>query len=357
MRSKENIKELLDYVQSIQEEPLAVDEEAIAQAYSKSNDQQSLPIKVMSVFGGVLASLAFIGFLLVAGLYDSEVGLLIFGVLSLAGSIWLNKVSDRIIIDTFSVSAYLIGLTMISFGFDKMHIPDDAISLVFIMLALITLALVQSYILSLISVLVITGSFLFLIISHEGYEFIHGYVSSLAIIITLLFQKEAEIIFELKKYSKLYNPLRIGLVISFLIGLFFLGKRDVFPLSPNFIWVSSVVIIAAIVYWLPYLFRVLTIAQPQQRSLIYVLTVVLLLPTALSPAISGSMLLILLCFYVNHKTGLALSIVAFIYFVGQYYYDLNFTLLTKSIFLFLSGIFFLGLYWVVNKKRTANDEV
>ncbi len=357
MWSKERIKELVDYIQSIEGKPLAVDEETIAQAYSKSNDQQSLPIKVMSAFGGVLASLAFVGFLLMAGLYDSEVGLIIFGGLSLAGSIWLNKVSDRIIIDTFSVSAYLIGLTMISIGLDKMQISEDAISTVFILIGIMTLAIVQSYILSLISVLVITGSILFLILFHEGYELFHGYVSALALLITFFFLKEAEVVSWFGKYSKLYSPLRIGLIISFLIGLFFLGKRGLFPLSANFIWVSSVVIIAAIVYWLPHLFRVLAITQPRQRAMIYGMIIVLLLPTALSPAISGSMLLILLCFYVNHKTGLALSLVAFIYFVGQYYYDLNFTLLTKSIFLFLSGIFFLGLYWMVNKKRIANEEV
>src|SRR5690606_41366096 len=65
--------------QNTEDKPLQFDEEAIVSAYQKDNGNQSLSIKILSIFGGILASLAFLGFLFIAGLYNSDVGLLVFG--------------------------------------------------------------------------------------------------------------------------------------------------------------------------------------------------------------------------------------------------------------------------------------
>ncbi|WP_417936263.1 DUF4401 domain-containing protein [Flagellimonas ochracea] len=74
------------------------------------------------------------------------------------------------------------------------------------------------------------------------------------------------------------------------------------------------------------------------------------MPTLFAPGISGSLLIVLLCFKVNYKTGFIIGIISLIYSIGQYYYDLSFTLLTKSIILFLSGVLLLVFYMVFNKK-------
>jgi len=121
-------------------------------------------------------------------------------------------------------------------------------------------------------------------------------------------------------------------------------------MSYNAIWLSSLVIISAIIYLVFILFNVLNITKIQHKILICTLTVLALLPTAFSPAISGAILIMLLSFFVNYKTGFVLSIAAFIYFISQYYYDLSFTLLTKSILLFASGVLFIVLYLFTHKK-------
>lgn len=357
MRHKENIKELLDYLQTTEDKELQFDEDAIVTAYQKNNDNQSLAIKILSVFGGLLASLAFLGFLFIAGLYNSDLGLLIFGTLCIAGAIWINKVYDKIIIDTVSVSSFIIGFILFGFGLGKLQMTENAISAVFILIALFSLSIVQNYILSFISVLIINGSILTLIISNKGYDLIHIYVSALALIVTYFFLKEAKIITVSKALSKLYNPIRIGLIFSFLSGLIILGKKGILPISPDYIWLSSVIIISTIIFLLSNLFEILNITKIQNKTGIYILCILLLLPTALSPAISGAILIILLSFLVNYKTGLVLDIIAFIYFISQYYYDLNFTLLTKSILLFSSGVLFMALYLFTHKKLTSNEKV
>jgi len=95
----------------------------------------------------------------------------------------------------------------------------------------------------------------------------------------------------------------------------------------------------------------------KSKVLIYALSVLILIPTIFSPSISGAIVIVLLSFLVNYKTGLAIGIISIIYFVSQYYYDLNFTLLTKSIILFVSGIIFLVFYLFTTKNLSANEKI
>lgn len=357
MKTNDDIKALLDDFQNTAEEPVEFDEAAILAAYEKHNDNQSLPIKILSVFGGILASLAFLGFLFIAGLYDSEVGLLMFGAIFVAGSILINKNYDRIIIDTISVSLYIIGFILIGLALNLLEVDEDPIMFIYILLALGSMSIVQSYIISFVAVLIINASLLGLLIENDAYDLVHGYVTALALGTTYLFLNEAKIITTSVALSKLYNPVRIGLVFSFLLGLACLGKKGMLPLSPNYIWLSAVPIIAVIVYLVSNLFELLDITEKRHKIGIYVFTLLALVPTALSPAISGALLLILLSFLVNYRTGLFLGIISFIYFISQYYYDLKFTLLTKSILLFSTGVVFLAIYLFTHKKLASHEKV
>lgn len=357
MKNKDDIKELLDYFQNTEDIPLQFDEEAIISAYQKDNGNQSLSIKILSVLGGILSSLAFLGFFFIAELCNSDVGLLVFGGIFIAGSIWINKEYDKIIIDTVSVSSFFIGFALIGFGCVQLGIDENAISIIFAIIAFSSLCIVQNYILSFVSVIIINGSILTLLLLNKGYNFIPIYVSALALAMTYFFLKEAAIITSNKALSKLYNPVRTGLIFSFLSGLAFLGNKGILPVSPYYIWLSSVIIISVIVYLISILFDVLNITETRHQISIYIFTVLALLPTALSPAISGAILIILLSFLINYKTGLVLGIISFIYFISQYYYDLNFTLLTKSILLFSTGILFIALYLFTYKKLTENEKV
>lgn len=357
MKNRDDIKEILDYFRNTESKPLEFDEEAIIAAYRKYDDNHSLPIKILSVFGGILASLAFLGFLFIAGLYDSDLALLIIGGIFIAGSIWINKVYDRIIFDTVSVSSFIIGFMLLGLGCGQLKINENIICVIFIIIALGSLSIVQNFILSFISILIISGSILALLLLNNGYELIHIYVSALAVSTTYFFLKEAGIILTNQAFSKLYNPVKTGLVFSFLSGLVFLGKRGILPVSPDYIWLSSVVIISVIVYLVSILLDVLNITGTRNKAGIYIFSTLVLLPTALSPAISGAILIMLLSFLVNYKTGLVLGIVSFIYFVSQYYYDLNFTLLTKSILLFSTGVLFIAIYLLTFKKLTVNEKV
>ncbi len=358
MSNKENIQEILDYLQTTEEKPLNFDHEAIVTAYQKNNETQSLAIKILSVFGGILASLAFLGFLFIAGLYDSEAGLLIFGIIFITSAMLTSRMHDKkIILGTIIVSFFIIGFLLLDFAFVTMDMDENIICILFIIIAFLSIVIAQNYILSFISVLIINSSILSIILLNGRYDLIHIYIASLVTIITYFFFNEAKIIKINGFLSKIYDSIRIGLVFSFLAGLVLVGKKGLLPVSTDYIWLSSIATISAVIYLLSNLFEILNINKIQHKAGIYIIAVLALLPTAFSPAISGAILLILLSFYVNYKTGLVLGIVAFIYFIAQYYYDLNLTLLTKSILLFSSGIFFIALYLFTHKKLTTNEKI
>jgi len=352
-----NISEILEYLQTVEEKSLNFDYEAIFAEYKDAGKNQSLSVKILSVFGGILASLAFLGFLTVTKLFDSAAGLLIFGSFCIAGAALINIKFNTIITDTLSVSFFIIGFILLGFGFDRLEMNHNVIYIIFIITALCSLFIVRNYIISFISVTVINGCILMLIITGKNYDLIHLYVSVIAVIFTYYFLKEAKIITIKKVFSKLYNPVRAGLTFSFLAGLVLLGKKGLFLITYDCIWLSSIIIISAIVYLAYILFDILNITKIQYRIPVCIFTVLALLPTALSPAISGALLIILLSFLVNYKTGLSIGIISFIYFISLYYYDLNFTLLTKSMLLFSSGIIFIILYLFTRNQLMRNEKV
>lgn len=353
-----NIKELLDSIRLSEGSDFEYDEKAILEEYNTlEKNKSSLVIKILSIFGSFLATLAFLGFLVIAGLYDSEFGLLIFGAGFIISAIWLNKVYTKLIIDTFSISIYVIGFFLLAFGLSKINVDQNIIVILLSLIALSSLIITQNYILSFISVLTISGNFLFLIISNNSYNLIHLYIAVYTLILAYLFLNEAKILSLHKKLSILYNPLRIGIVISLLFGLISIGKRYLIPISQNYIWLSSIVMILVIIYLVSIIIKINEISTVKNKVMIYALSALILALTILSPSILGAFIIILLSFLVHYKTGFVIGILSIIYFISQYYYDLNLTLLTKSIILFVSGIAFLLLYLFTNKNLNTNEKI
>jgi hypothetical protein len=357
MRTKDEIKILQDEFQSKEEIQVEFHEKAIYKAYHRDEQHQTLAIKILSIVGGFLASLAFLGFLSFFGIFNSELTLVAYGFIFIAASLWVHININQILLDTVSISSYLIGFVLVGMGFAGFDLNESIICLIFITIALFTLSIVQTYLLSFISILIITGSIFALILMNHVEDLIHLFVGILAFLMTYLFLKEAKFITTKTIFSKLYNSLKAALIVSFLAGLFCLGKKGILPLTSEFSWLSSVLIIGIILYLISDLFPLFKITNKNHQIGIYILTTIILIPTAFSPAISGSILLLLLSFKVNYKTGFGLGIIAFLYFLGQFYYDLHFNLLTKSILLFSTGILFIALYLFTYKKLTTHEKV
>lgn len=355
----ENIKNLLNTIRSSEGSGFTCDEgKILANYHTKEGEKASLAIKILSVLGGILASAAFIVVLFLLDVLDSEWSSMVLGILLIGTAIGINKKYETLIIDTFSVSIYVLGFVLFILGMAMHHnVQEEHVAFLIVLIALSSLFFTQNYVISFISVLAIGAAFLFLIISYNIPDAIHGYVLFYTIALSYCFLNEASLLTAHPKLAKLYGPLRIGLMFSLLFGLVAIGKNGLVPISKNLIWMSSVASFFFILYLASYVLRTLQVRSTKNKLVAYVLCFLILLPTLFAPAISGAMLIVLLGFLVNHKTGFGVGIVALVYFVSQYYYDLNLSLLTKSIVLFSSGVVFLVFYLFFTKKTKTHEKV
>jgi hypothetical protein len=360
MNKESNLKEVLEVVQLSQGDGFKFDEIAIdKENQTIQANKSNLAIKALTVLGGLFAAQLFLAFIIMAAINNST-GLITFGIVLVLGAIWLNRAYDKLIIDTLSISAYIAGILLLSFGLGKLNVDKNTISIVLIIIAIISTGISQNYFLSFISVLILNGSLLFLIMNNKAYNIIHLYNALITLGLAYWFLNEAKLIIKNKRVSKLYDPVRTGLVFSLIFGLGFVGikgVRDSLNIPSDYIWASSIITISITIYLISIILGIINVKEIRGKIIIYFASVLFLLLSAYSPAISGSLIIILLSFLVNYKTGFTVGIISLVYFVSQYYYDLNFTLLTKSIILFVSGIIFLLFYLSTFKKLGTNEKV
>lgn len=359
MKLKDKVTGLLHFVRETQDN-ISFQETAIEEEYKRSEGNGAgVIVNILSIVGGILATLAFMAFLFITGIYHTAISQLFLGVALVATATWLNKQYDAVFLDTLSVTAFISGLILLGTGIATydIEINPNIFSAIYIMIAVVVLFIARTYVLSFICVLIINGCLLQLILSNHYYQLVDVYTSVLAILLTLLFLNEAKLITTGLAVSRLYNPVLMGLLVSFIAGFALFGLRKLADIPLYSGWIVSAVIIVAILYVIYQLLRTLDIRSGQKQALILLLSLIALLPTAMAPAISGSILVILLGFYVNHRVTIVLGIVSFIYFVIQYYYDLSLTLLTKSIIMFVSGLFFTALYLATHKNLRTDEKI
>lgn len=358
MQTETNIDSTLNAIIQAEGDRFEYDEAAIDLEHQKRQVESStLGIKILSIAGGILSTFAFLGFLMIAGLYDSEGGMIVTGILFMVAALWLNTKYQKLILDALSVTAYLIGLCLLGFGFSESGMEDNTLAVAFIIISVGALAITQNYVLSFISVIVIDLSILFLIINQKAYDAIHAYNGLVLLALVYSMLHESRWIKGHKLLSKLYNPIRIGLIIAYVIGLFCVSRNGMLDLVHTPLWFTSIINIPVAIYALSAILKLNGVREFRTKVYIYTLSSLCLLPTVYCPAISGALLIVLLSFFVNYRLGLSIGIISFVYFVSQYYYDLSLTLLEKSIVLFTSGVIFLVFFLIMNKKLSSHEEV
>jgi len=362
MNKEISISKLINQFKETEGESFTINEQAIiAETVEQAANKTTVSITVLSILGGAFASLAFIAFLLVAGLYDSEEGLLFFGLLLIGGSVWLNKVHNKIIIDTVSVSAFIAGFCMVGFSLTEMDIDERMVCLILMVSAMSILAINQSFLLSLLSFGIVFGSVIILLyISNIQYVSIYIYLALLAALLTFISVHESAIITQIRKFSKLYQPLYLALVCTLIVSFetVVLQNRYYEEGYINYAWILSAVSILAIIYTLTKILRLYSIKDNNlQKGIIYAAALIMLSPTFYAPAISCGLLIILISYLVNNKVTLAMGVVSFIYSIIQFYYNLGFTLLHKSIILFVTGVLFLLAYILFTNKVKSDEKI
>lgn len=352
METQHNLDQILQEIQAEQGVDFSYEREKIVEeVQSDSALYSNLAVKVLSILGGVIGSVFFIGFIVLTIVKDSSTGLLMMGSIFLIASILMGRVEKSVFMDTINICAWLIGGMLVIGGLFMGKHEVEFVAVVSLIVATITFFTVNRYLLRFFSVLVACTCMVVFILDNDWFNVIQVLVAGCAILMTVLHLKEAQFISKNKFFNEAYSPLRLGLVISFIGLLMLVGKAGKLNgLSFDHLWISSMIIFGCILFSIKTIMEGLDIEKEEVKILVLILSGLMLLPTIFAPAISGAILILILNYHLQHRTGIAIGVIAMVYSVIQYYYDLNLTLLEKSGILVLSGILFLGAYLIFSKK-------
>lgn len=343
---------LLAHIISHSGEELAMDREIIdAELEKDANTYQGLGIKALSIAGGLLASLFFFIFLGLT-LHNSDIAMIVFGVIAILASVLIDGYVKNRVLDSACFGSYLSGMAMLGGGLDGITRSDNLVVFCLLFTAIATMIWTRSYILNLFAILIANGClYAFGQINHLP-NYIHFFTGFVAIAYTVLHLKEAEFLAMGTKINVRYNPIADGFLISFfaiLIDFCFKISR-----STGNNWISALVIILIILFVVHQVIVFLELEKKQ--ILIYLLSLLVLVPIIFAPTICGAILILLVGFYTGQKFGLALGIIGLIYFVGQFYYDLQYSLLIKSGMMLGTGILFLAAWFILSKQLKMYEQ-
>jgi uncharacterized membrane protein len=357
MKVSTNIQDQLQEIK-VQEGPdFSCDEELLTQfIQTQQEPEPAISTRVLSFVGGTLATLTFIGFLLVAGLYNSTFGLIIFGLGSLTGGIILHNYSKSLIYDSTAISLFLIGFVLFLFGLSSADAEDETLALASILIGLTTYFISQSSLISFVAILMASGGFLYLINEINAPNLLHLYNFVLVGLFCLTALNEAYFFTKTYKTANKYQTLFAALIVSLIVGLFPITRNLHFGLNFQYFFLSSVAPSLAIVYFSYVGLNQLNSKGKALHWVILGLLSILLFLCAFTPGISGTLLIIILSYKIKFRPGLAIGIVTFVYFISGFYYNLELSLLNKSLLLIGTGITFLALYNLILKLQTNEQD-
>ena len=352
--TNQHLSELLHEITQEQGESFTYDGAGIEQEAQQGSLRISqLAVKVLVILGGLLGASTFLGFLVAAGLYNSPVAMAVLGVILLAGAEWLIRNNKESAADSIGVSFNIIGYILLAVGVGQMveEIMDSgtAVALVLACAAALLMLISHSSICTFLAVLVLSNSLLGLLFIHKVYNIAHGLIVLQAAILTFMSLNEAKLIAQSTALNAKYSPVRMGVIFSLVITLALFVHQKFLSTAIGHFWVSGLFLSGCLLYLLYKVLQDTSITNIKTKAAFYTCCLLILAPTVIAPSVPGALLILLSSFYIGHRPGFWVGLLALVYFVILYYYDLNMTLLAKSGVLVASGLLFLVGFFLLNK--------
>lgn len=316
--------------------------------------KNNLTLQVLSIIGGILTAIFLLGFLSLSLLIDSELSSLIAGAISMVATLSLNRYSTAPFLDAMNITLYIAGEIMIIYG---LHQDLHILFCVLAGISIVTFFLSRGFILPFLSVILFVTAFIGEIINlSSSWQLLQiGMILILGtFLLTNVYETKVSLVFK-NRIGK-YRPFYAGLFVSCVTLLAILSIRY-WIIDTDFFWISSVAIWIGIFIIVRKIMEMMEIKPIAKQAGVYALCLIICLPTLFTPYLSGSLLLILICFHYGYRAECATSLLLFIYAISKYYYDLNLNLLLKSITLFFTGVALLVAWYYFTQKRTKHEKI
>lgn len=316
--------------------------------------KNNLTIHVVSIIGGILTAVFLLGFLALSSIIDSQESSLIAGCVLMITTLTISRLVIKPFLDAMNITLYIAGCVLLAFGISE---NVNILFGVLIAVSILTFILSKGFILPFLSVILFNIS-LFGEIAHLSSSWYPLQIAVVPIVAAFLLTNlyERRLLNRLKEgnFSSKYRPFHAGLFISSIFTLS--GTSSTYLTSGMNEWIISVFLWMGILLMVHKIMRVMEVENPASKTGIYLLSVVICLPTLFAPYVSGSLLLILICFHYSYKAECGAALLLFVYSISKYYYDLNITLLVKSLTLFFIGIALITAWYFFTQKRTNNEK-
>lgn len=316
--------------------------------------KNNLTIQVVSIIGGILTAIFFLGFLALASIIRSEESSLIIGCLLIVATLTISRLVVRPFLDAMNITFYIAGCILFTFGISA---NVNILFCSLLVISILTFFLTRGFILPFLSVILFNIS-LFGEIAHLLSSWYPLQVAIVPLVAAFLFTNlfETKLLARLQGNISKYKPFHTGLFISCIVALS--GSSVDFLTTGMNEWIISVFLWIGLLIMIQRIMRVMGGTNNLMKQIgIYGLSILICLPTVFAPYLSGSLLLILVCFHFGYKAECGASLLLFIYAISKYYYDLNMTLLVKSITLFFIGIAFIVAWYYFTQKRTKHEKI
>jgi hypothetical protein len=283
--------------------------------------------------------------------------MLIFGIIFMFCAVVGNKLANNIIWDTAFIALYVVGGSLLGVGLSKFLDNQNTMLCCFLIIAALTICFSRSFMLVFFATLLFNGCLAGFVAMNDAFDWVQLPILWMGTVLTLLTLYEAKIISYHRVLNQLFTPLQSGFFVSYIIGLVILAQNHRFDLKFNYLWILSLCIGAGTLLLVSKIIQSQVIRHPQYIVAIYASALLFFIPTIYAPYVSGAIFALLLAYFYGYRTEIALSVIALVYFVSQYYYDLQLTLLQKSGILFFSGVLLLGVWVFFNKQIQSNEKL
>ena len=305
-----------------------------------------------------IAAILLIAFLAIARIVTNEQGALVIGFIFCAAAVGINRLNSRNdFMGQLALALSLAGQALLIGGLAlvlKISSPSQ-IALLVLVVESVLLALFRDRVHRFLSILFLIAALVVIIFDLKQFELIHVLIGLLAGALVLLYWRENNLL--TAGMSEILYPLSYGIIIA-LLGLLIapLSVTQAAPFQIRWWWLSAVLLLCVLCFLIVQIARGLNLRLWSWQLVIVLLAcAALVIPATRMPGIFAALILLVLGFWRNHRVMVGLAGVFLVFYIGAYYYLLEWTLLQKSLALLASGILLIALRFVLLRFGKAEE--
>ena len=288
-----------------------------------------------------VAAVFLLSFLSATAILFSDPGSMVIGLVFCAGAVGLNRLAPRNdFLIQLALALSLAGQALFTFGAAEWWEAVVPVAMALIALEALLLWIYEDRLHRFISSVIVAGAVLALVLDLESTIGLHLLIFVVGACSVLVNQREYDLLHV--SVRSIIVPASYGMIVSFLglLTLPLVGEfRDVANVNEVQWWITAGLLLFVLLYVVSQIVADLNLELRSRAVLLLLLGCVLLgVPAARMPGLLGALIVLVMGFWRNNRLLLGLSTVFLVFYLGAYYYTLEWTLLVKSFVLMGTGV-------------------